>query len=251
MTSAEAYCVSSRVALPSFVAATLLGLVLAVLLGLLDKTGDSVLPAGTPVVARVLLGSRGEAEVNMRVPLDPKRPYVFMANHASMVGHLGDVRGVAGPGSASSPRSSSPASRSSVGRCVRGASSSSIGRTRPRPGAASTRRRAASRRPVGDYLPRRDPHPRRQKRAPFKKGGFHLAMDSGVEIVPVAIIGRPIMPRGSALIRRGRGAPGGGRADRHRRSAHRRSARPIARVHGQSPPCSAKRYSPWWKSRVT
>jgi 1-acyl-sn-glycerol-3-phosphate acyltransferase len=39
----------------------------------------------------------------------------------------------------------------------------------------------------------------------FKKGGFHLAMDSGVEIVPVAIHGtREVMPRGAALLRAGR-----------------------------------------------
>jgi 1-acyl-sn-glycerol-3-phosphate acyltransferase len=38
----------------------------------------------------------------------------------------------------------------------------------------------------------------------FKKGGFHLAMDSGAEIVPVAIRGsRAVMPPGSMLIRAG------------------------------------------------
>ncbi|MES1210501.1 MAG: lysophospholipid acyltransferase family protein, partial [Pseudomonadota bacterium] len=38
----------------------------------------------------------------------------------------------------------------------------------------------------------------------FKKGGFHLALDSGADIVPVAIHGsRALMPRGSALIRAG------------------------------------------------
>jgi len=38
----------------------------------------------------------------------------------------------------------------------------------------------------------------------FKKGGFHLALDSGAAIVPVAIHGsRALMPRGSALIRSG------------------------------------------------
>jgi 1-acyl-sn-glycerol-3-phosphate acyltransferase len=39
---------------------------------------------------------------------------------------------------------------------------------------------------------------------PFKKGGFHLAMDSGADIVPVAIRGsREVMPRGAALIKAG------------------------------------------------
>ena len=36
--------------------------------------------------ARVMLGGPGvKVEVEMRAPLDPDRPYVFMANHASMV----------------------------------------------------------------------------------------------------------------------------------------------------------------------
>jgi 1-acyl-sn-glycerol-3-phosphate acyltransferase len=39
---------------------------------------------------------------------------------------------------------------------------------------------------------------------PFKKGGFHLAVDSGADIVPLAIRGtRELMPRGSLLIRAG------------------------------------------------
>jgi 1-acyl-sn-glycerol-3-phosphate acyltransferase len=40
--------------------------------------------------------------------------------------------------------------------------------------------------------------------AAFKKGGFHLAINSGADIVPVAIRGsREVMPRGSLLIRPG------------------------------------------------
>jgi 1-acyl-sn-glycerol-3-phosphate acyltransferase len=39
---------------------------------------------------------------------------------------------------------------------------------------------------------------------PFKKGGFHLAIDSGADIVPMAIHGsRALMPRGATLIRPG------------------------------------------------
>ena len=39
---------------------------------------------------------------------------------------------------------------------------------------------------------------------PFKKGPFYLAMDSGVPVVPVTILGsESLMPKGSALIHTG------------------------------------------------
>jgi len=42
------------------------------------------------------------------------------------------------------------------------------------------------------------------KLQPFKKGGFHLAIDSGVSILPVTVRGaRKLMPRGSFAIRPG------------------------------------------------
>jgi len=41
--------------------------------------------------------------------------------------------------------------------------------------------------------------------APFKQGGFHLALDSGSDIVPVAIRGSyELMPRGSAIMKPGK-----------------------------------------------
>ena len=40
--------------------------------------------------------------------------------------------------------------------------------------------------------------------APFKKGGFHLAMSAGVPVVPIAITGAgDVMPPGHLLVRPG------------------------------------------------
>ena len=82
---------------------------------------------------------------------------------------------------------------------------------------------------------------------PFKKGGFHLALDSGADIVPVAIQGsRPVMPRGSALIRSGTvrleiGAPistaGLGPGDREALAARVRGE--IAQMLGEPPAAAA------------
>ena len=78
----------------------------------------------------------------------------------------------------------------------------------------------------------------------FKKGGFHLAIDSGAAIVPMAIQGsRQLMPAGSPLIRSGEvrlkiGEPipteGLGAADRDRmlKLVHNR----IAEMLGEPPP---------------
>ena len=75
----------SLLALPVFVVATLIGSLVAYPLGLANRSGDLVL-ALARVWSRVLLGSAGvKLRVRSRAPLDPKRPYVVMANHLSMV----------------------------------------------------------------------------------------------------------------------------------------------------------------------
>jgi 1-acyl-sn-glycerol-3-phosphate acyltransferase len=81
----------------------------------------------------------------------------------------------------------------------------------------------------------------------FKKGGFHLALDSGADIVPVAIQGsHSVMPPGSPLIRSGTvriqiGAPistaGLGPADRDALATRVRSE--IAQMLGEPPAVAA------------
>ena len=220
-------------ALPSFVVATLLGSMLAVLLGIFDKTGDSVL-ALARLWARVLLVVPGvKLEVNMRVPLDPKRPYVFMANHASMVDIWAMFVGL--------PVRFRFIAKKQLSRIPLFGWAMRAGRFIfiDRQNAAAARRsiqEAARRIECGQsvIIFPEGTRTRDGKLAPFKKGGFHLAMDSGVEIVPVAIIGsRPIMPRGSALIRRGvvRLEVGEPIATAGLRTADREAL--IARVHGE------------------
>jgi len=69
----------------TLVVATVVGAVLALLCGPFSRSGDPVLWLARRW-ARVLLWSAGvKVIVNMETQLDPRRPYVFAANHLSTV----------------------------------------------------------------------------------------------------------------------------------------------------------------------
>ena len=187
----------------SFVAATIAGSIGALVLGAVDKSGDLVL-ALARLWSRVILGVPGvKLEVKMRAPLEPGRPYVFMPNHASMV----DIWAVfvAIPASFRFIAKKQLASIPLFGWAM------SAGRFIfiDRQNAASARRTMdeASRRIRAGQSVVIFPEGTRTRDGrlmPFKKGGFHLAIDSGAAVVPVAIKGsREVMPRGAALIRAG------------------------------------------------
>ena len=187
----------------SFVVATLLGSVGALVLGPLDRNGDLVLWLAR-LWARVILRVPGvKLEVKMHAPLDPARPYVFMPNHASMVDIW--VMFVAIPASFRFIAKKQLASIPLFGWAM------SAGRFIfiDRQNTASARRTmalAAARIRSGQSVVifPEGTRTRDGRLLPFKKGGFHLAMESGAAIVPVAIRGsREVMPRGSALIRTG------------------------------------------------
>jgi len=189
--------------LASFVLATLLGSVLALPAGLIDSTGDLVLVLAR-LWARVLLGAPGvKVEVVQRAPLDPKRPYVFMANHASMIDIWAVLVGIPVPLRfiAKKQLGGIPL----FGWAMRAGRFIFIDRQN----AASARRSIAeaARRIKSGQSVVIFPEGTRTRDASlgaFKKGGFHLAIDSSADIVPVAIHGsRALMPRGSALIRAG------------------------------------------------
>jgi 1-acyl-sn-glycerol-3-phosphate acyltransferase len=188
----------------SFVAATILGSVGALICGALDRTGDLVL-ALARLWSRVILGVPGvKLDVNVRVPLDPRRPYVFMPNHASAV----DIWAVF----VAIPASFRFIAKKQLARIPLFGWAMAAGRFIfiDRQNAVSARRsieEAARRIGSGQsvIIFPEGTRTRDGKLGAFKKGGFHLALDSGADIVPVAIHGsREIMPRGAALIRPGR-----------------------------------------------
>jgi 1-acyl-sn-glycerol-3-phosphate acyltransferase len=187
----------------SFVAATILGSVSALVCGAIDRSGDLVL-ALARLWSRVILGVPGvKLEVKVHTPLEPGRPYVFMPNHASMV----DIWAVF----VAIPASFRFIAKKQLARIPLFGWAMAAGRFIfiDRQNAASARRtmgEAARRIRSGQSVVifPEGTRTRDGRLGPFKKGGFHLAMDSGAEIVPVAIKGsREVMPRGAALIRAG------------------------------------------------
>ena len=189
--------------LATFLASTILGSLLSLILGAIDRTGGLVLKL-CRVWSAVVLGVPGvKVEIKLRVPLDPARPYVFMANHASMVDIWAmflrvpiPVRFIAKKQLGQIPV---------FGWAMRAGRFVFIDRQN----AVSARRsiqEAAQRIKSGQSVAifPEGTRTRDGKLGAFKKGGFHLAIDSGVEIVPLAIRGsRAVMPPGTPLIRAG------------------------------------------------
>lgn len=191
------------ISLVSFVVTTLVAATLAALSGLLDRTGDTVLRMAR-VWSRILLGVPGvKLQVVQRAPLDPKRPYIVMANHASMVDIWAVLLAIPVPFRfiAKKQLGAIPL----FGWAMRAGRFIFIDRQN----AVSARRsieEAARRIKLGQSVVifPEGTRTRDGRLNPFKKGGFHLALDSGAEIVPVAIQGsHAVMPPGSALIRSG------------------------------------------------
>jgi len=187
----------------SFVTATILGSLGALVLGAIDRSGDLVLVLAR-LWSRVILGVPGvKLEVKMHAPLEPGRPYVFMPNHASMVDIW--VVFVAIPARFRFIAKKQLASIPLFGWAMAAGRFIFIDRQN----AASARRtmQEAARR-IGSgqsvVIFPEGTRTRDGRLGAFKKGGFHLAIDSGVPIAPVALVGtRESMPRGSLLLRPG------------------------------------------------
>lgn len=183
--------------------ATIVGSVAALTVRLFDSTGNAVLVLARWWSRLIMWVAGVKVEVTSRATIDPSKPYVFMSNHASTVDIWAlfvalpvSVRMIAKKQLAAIPlfgwamwagrfifidRHNAAAARRSIERAkgrISGGESALIfpEGTRTRDGALGA----------------------------FKKGGFHLAIDAGVPIVPVALSGtRESMPRGSLLLRPG------------------------------------------------
>ena len=187
----------------SFFIATIAGSVAAVVCGVVDKSGESVL-ALARLWSRVILGVPGvKLEVTTRARLDPARPYIFMPNHASMV----DIWAVF----VTIPVSFRFIAKKQLSRIPLFGWAMAAGRFIfiDRQNAVAARRsmdEAARRIRAGQSVVifPEGTRTRTGRLLPFKKGGFHLAIEAGVAIVPVAIRGSgAAMPPGSPLIRSG------------------------------------------------
>jgi 1-acyl-sn-glycerol-3-phosphate acyltransferase len=187
----------------SFVVATILGSLGALALGMVDRSGDLVLWLAR-LWSRVILAVPGvRLEIKMHGNLDPRRPYVFMPNHASMI----DIWAVF----VAIPASFRFIAKKQLSRIPLFGWAMSAGRFIfiDRQNGLAARRsmdEAARRIRAGQSVVifPEGTRTRDGRLLPFKKGGFHLAIDSGAAIVPVAIRGsREVMPRGAALIRAG------------------------------------------------
>jgi 1-acyl-sn-glycerol-3-phosphate acyltransferase len=195
--------IRALISLVSFVVATFVLAVIGAASGLIDSTGDTVLRLAR-FWSRLVLGVPGvKLEVVQRAPLDPKRPYIVMANHASMIDIWAVFLAV--------PIPLRFIAKKQLGAIPLFGWAMRAGRFIfiDRQNAASARRsidEAARRIAAGQSVVifPEGTRTRDGRLNPFKKGGFHLALDSGADIVPVAIHGtRALMPRGSALIRAG------------------------------------------------
>jgi len=169
----------------------------------IDRTGDLVL-ALARLWSRVILSVPGvKLEVTMRARLDPARPYVFMANHASMI----DIWAVF----VTIPASFRFIAKKQLARIPLFGWAMSAGRfifiDRQNPLAARRSMDEAARRIRSGQSVVIFPEGTRTRTGrllPFKKGGFHLAIASGAMIVPCGIRGsRAVWPKGSPLIHSG------------------------------------------------
>ena len=189
--------------LVAFILLTLVGSLLAIPSGFIDRSGDLVLWLAR-WWARGVLGAAGvKVRAHLHAPLDPKQSYVFMPNHLSTV----DIWAVfvAVPVPLRFIAKKQLGWIPIFGWAMRAGRFIFIDRQN-----ASAARRSIEEAAkkihsgVSVVIFPEGTRSRDGRLGLFKKGAFHLAINSGAQVVPVAIRGsREIMKRGSALIHGG------------------------------------------------
>jgi 1-acyl-sn-glycerol-3-phosphate acyltransferase len=193
----------SLVHLLFFIVVTILGALAAIVSVPFDRSGDTVLRLAR-LWSRVLLWTAGvDLKVRIEGTLDPGEPYVFVANHLSTV----DIWALF----VAIPRPIRFIAKKQLGQIPLFGWAMAAGRfifiDRKNPAAARRSINLACHRIRGGSSVAIFPEGTRSRDgllAPFKKGGFHLAVNAGVKVVPVAIRGAgDVMPPGSLLLRPG------------------------------------------------
>jgi len=173
---------------------------LAILLSLLLRTSDPIHIVARVWARTILVVSGISVRFRGGSNIDPSRSYVYMSNHLSnfdipvLLAHLPvQFRWLAKAELFRIPI---------FGRAMRGAGYISIDRFNRSSAFASISEAAARiRQGVSVMIFAEGTRSRDGRLQPFKKGGFILAVDSAVPIVPLVIQGtRAIMPKGSRLV---------------------------------------------------
>ncbi len=225
---------------------TLVLSILGVLRAPFDASGDATLGLARLWAHLILVFSGVKVTVTSRTKLERDQPYVFMANHQSSA----DIWAVL----VAVPVRLRFIAKKQLGRIpflgwgMQAARFIFIDRTN-----AQAARRSideAKKRIRGGESVVLFPEGTRSRDGvllPFKRGGFHLALDSEVPIVPIALVGtRAVMPKGALFVRARPvtvliGEPivtlGLTAADRHQLASRVRDAiAAMLREHGALPP---------------
>lgn len=176
---------------------------MALPLYLADRTGDRVVDLAKTWSKAILRFSGVRLVVDWKAQVDPAKPYVFMSNHLSTV-DIWTLLVVV-------PQRIRMIAKKQLGRiplfgwAMRAARFIFIDRANA---VAARRSIDVARQRIADgqsvLIFPEGTRSRDGKLAAFKKGGFHLAIEAGVPIVPVALVGtRESMPRKSLLVRGG------------------------------------------------
>jgi 1-acyl-sn-glycerol-3-phosphate acyltransferase len=176
---------------------------LGCIVGLVDRSGEAVIWIGRRWISWILATCRIEVECEGLDHLDLRRSYVFMSNHQSVV----DIAAIV---------STLPVSWRFVAKrellwipffgWALAMGGHVIVDRGNREKAVQSLKRAAARIRAGTNVIIFPEGTRSTSgtMGPFKSGGFHLAIESGVPIVPVSVSGtRRITPKGSLRIESG------------------------------------------------